>query len=204
FQASGLARRVHDSPTLKESFDKLVSKDESRATSKRTLDRRVATRWDSDKKCLSAHLHFHTEVEQLTGVSSHRLQAYRLNEAQWAIATDLVDALAIFEKATHLFSQAEVPLVIDVLPLLFNIRLSLIAMRDDSDPNLSAVIRVAAQAAIMMIHKYTVFTEECEIYYIAIVMCPDRKLDWFKARGYTAAQIKNIRTMVVKRWTEAY
>lgn len=35
-------------------------------------------------------------------------------------------------------------------------------------------------------------------------MCPDRKLQWFKDRGRTAAQIEDIRKVVVNRWSESY
>lgn len=72
-----------------------------------------------------------------------------------------------------MFSQAQVPLIVDVLPLLYDLKLSLEAIRDDPDEGLSPIFRVAAHAAIMMVDKYTVFTEECEIYYIAIGECYD-------------------------------
>jgi hypothetical protein len=35
-------------------------------------------------------------------------------------------------------------------------------------------------------------------------MCPDRKVKWFKDHGRTAAQIKEIKKMVTKRWEESY
>jgi hypothetical protein len=35
-------------------------------------------------------------------------------------------------------------------------------------------------------------------------MCPDRKLKWFKDRGHTAAQIEEIRKLVINRWVESY
>lgn len=60
-----------------------------------------------------------------------------------------------------------VPLIVDVLPLLEDLSLSLEAIRDDTA---SSVLRVAAHAAVMMTQKYSVFTSECEIYYIAIGM----------------------------------
>ena len=36
------------------------------------------------------------------------------------------------------------------------------------------------------------------------VMCPDRKLKWFKDHGRTAVQIKEIKKVVIKRWDESY
>jgi hypothetical protein len=35
-------------------------------------------------------------------------------------------------------------------------------------------------------------------------MCPDKKLKWFKDHGRTAAQIKEIKKTVIKRWDESY
>ncbi|KAF8987460.1 hypothetical protein BDQ17DRAFT_1315014 [Cyathus striatus] len=66
------------------------------------------------------------------------------------------------------------------------------------------ILKVAAKAALLMIEKYTILTSESEVYYIAIVMCPDRKLDWFKERDYHDEQIEEIKGMVVKRWTQNY
>lgn len=36
------------------------------------------------------------------------------------------------------------------------------------------------------------------------VMCPDRKLKWFKDHGRTARQIKEIEKLVVARWNKDY
>jgi hypothetical protein len=35
-------------------------------------------------------------------------------------------------------------------------------------------------------------------------MCPDRKLKWFKDHGGTAAQIRDIKKLVVNRFKESY
>lgn len=35
-------------------------------------------------------------------------------------------------------------------------------------------------------------------------MCPDRKLKWFKDHGRTAAQIREIKKLVIRRWEESY
>ncbi|KAF8984223.1 hypothetical protein BDQ17DRAFT_1260911 [Cyathus striatus] len=49
-----------------------------------------------------------------------------------------------------------------------------------------------------MIDKYTLFTTESEVYYIAIVMCPDIKLDWFKDHEYSEELITEIKELVIK------
>lgn len=80
-----------------------------------------------------------------------------------------------------LFSQAEVPLIVDALPMLFQIRDSLKAasldqpQNDDDDDDSSftsgetpAVIRIAAYAGMLLIEKYMDLTWDCEIYLIAL------------------------------------
>lgn len=36
------------------------------------------------------------------------------------------------------------------------------------------------------------------------VMCPDRKLKWFKDHGRTTTQIKDIKKLVINRFNESY
>lgn len=94
-QVSGLARRVHNGTTLKEKFDKLVEADDSLEGDKTALDHWVATRWNSDLACLDAHVHFKNVIQQLTGLASNKLQAYRLTDSQWELAEELVDVLLV-------------------------------------------------------------------------------------------------------------
>ncbi|KAF9003602.1 hypothetical protein BDQ17DRAFT_1241971, partial [Cyathus striatus] len=37
-----------------------------------------------------------------------------------------------------------------------------------------------------------------------LVMCPDRKLEWFKVHGYTTQQVQDITNIVMKRWETSY
>jgi len=52
--------------------------------------------------------------------------------------------------------------------MLESIEESMVAVWDDNDAELPNVIRVAAQAALLLIDKYSVFTSDCELYQIAI------------------------------------
>jgi hypothetical protein len=70
-----------------------------------------------------------------------------------------------------MFSQAEVPLIVDAVPMLEVIELSLAAVKEDPDKELPNVTHVAGQAALLLLNKYSVFTAECEVYQIAIGMC---------------------------------
>jgi hypothetical protein len=84
-----------------------------------------------------------------------------------------------------LFSKAEVPLIVDALPMLFHLKKSLQAVvrdqvqnieddieDDDSDISSSgetpAVIRIAAYAGVLLINKYLDLIWDCEIYVISI------------------------------------
>ena len=42
------------------------------------------------------------------------------------------------------------------------------------------------------------------IFCFILVMCPDRKLKWFKDHGRTAAQIRDIKKLVVNRFKQSY
>lgn len=69
---------------------------------------------------------------------------------------------------TNIFSQAEVPLIVEVIPTLEVLREGLIGARDDKKNDISDVIRVACQAGLLLIDKYSMFAEDCDIYIIAI------------------------------------
>ncbi|KAF9000961.1 hypothetical protein BDQ17DRAFT_1492731, partial [Cyathus striatus] len=130
----------------------------------------VATCWNSDFQCLLSCKYFQKEVEQITAISKHGLTSYQLSANQWSLLKDLIDAL---EEATDLFSQKDVPLIMNVLPIFFDIWLSLTDILMDKKNRICPILKVAAKAALLMIEKYTILTSESEVYYIAIVMCPD-------------------------------
>lgn len=203
-KTSGLARKVHDSTTLGEKFAKLVNAEPSitSSTDKRSLDRRVPTRWNSDLACFDAHIVLRIAVEQLTAPAANKLNSFRLNEAQWLLLEQVVDVLSIFEDGTLLFSQSSVPLIHEAVPLLRSIQVSLAAVRDATDlPN---VIRVAAQASLLVCNKYFSLSDDCEVYRIAIAMCPDKKLQWFRDQGWCEREITEVKEMVIRRWEESY
>jgi hypothetical protein len=90
---AGLARKVHDSTTLQEQFEKTVVYKRGEDSQKRHLDRRVPTRWNSDFACLSTHLYFKEEVQLFT--MQKNLPDYALTSAQWKLAEHLVPVLEV-------------------------------------------------------------------------------------------------------------
>lgn len=89
-----MARRVHDSPTLQEKFEKLVDAQIDHSGQQRSLIRRVPTRWNSDLACLASHIEFETPVKQLTS-SDSSLKKFALSEAQWVLAKQLTEVLEV-------------------------------------------------------------------------------------------------------------
>lgn len=107
--------------------------------------------------------------------------------------------------------------------MLDNLEKCLVAVRDQTQGRLPSSIRVAAQAALLLIDKYFSLTDECEVYAIAmgmsmclacmirtpyslsiLVMSPYKKLQWFRDKGRTSAQVEEIRRLVINRWEESY
>ncbi|EJC97720.1 uncharacterized protein FOMMEDRAFT_98270, partial [Fomitiporia mediterranea MF3/22] len=180
YKVAGLAKRVNDSGRLKSRFESLVdaaAKDPNSPITgeKHTLDRRVSTRWNSDLACLDAYFLLYPIVEQLTAVQEFKLQNFVLSDTQLHLAKELCDILLIVEGPTRLFSQANVPLIANIIPMLLVIQQALTrASEDTSQPS---VLRIAAYAGTLVCKKYYALADECEIYYIAIVMSPDKKLD---------------------------
>ncbi|KAF5345112.1 hypothetical protein D9756_011467 [Leucocoprinus leucothites] len=173
-----LARRINDSPKLREQFEDLVISHPDHGGQKRALPQCVPTRWNSDQACLRAHIDFRDKVEMITCSTADKLGHYRLTDEQWELAEDLAKALELFEEPTRQFSQKGVPLIVDVLPMLLELKLSMQAIRDsdtDDDPA-HDITCIAAQAAIL-----------------------------FKsALGFTTQHVKKIKDMVVERWKASY
>jgi hypothetical protein len=123
----------------------------------------------------------------LTGDKQNGLKDYELSKEQWALAKELEGVLEvrssealshlqqhslvkqIFDQLTELFSQAEVPLIYQVLPMLEQLEHQLEFMQDDW--NTHNVIRIAAQAALLMVGKYYALTDDNEVYRIAMGNC---------------------------------
>lgn len=76
--------------------------------------------------------------------------------------------IQLFDDATQIFSTAETPLIVNVIPTLEELREGLISARDDSENEISNVVRVACKAGLLLIDKYSTFAHDCDIYLIAI------------------------------------
>jgi len=82
FKVADLARRLHDSTTLQEKFEKLIQDDPELDGGKTSLARHVPTHWNTDLTCLDAHVYLKSPVQQLTAAAVNNLQKYRLTDRQ--------------------------------------------------------------------------------------------------------------------------
>ncbi|KAJ7107694.1 hypothetical protein C8R44DRAFT_834190 [Mycena epipterygia] len=204
--ALGLFLKVlHDSGTVADTFNSLVdaAKTAGKINSDKTaLDRRCPTRWNSDLACIDAHNILRVAVEQLTATSTLKLSAFKFTEDQWALSDEVTEVHSLFDEMTLYFSQAETPLISDRISALEDLIYSLKQVRDDEES--SNIVRVAACAAVMVAEKYFSLNEECEVYAIAIIMSPDKKLDWFRTRKWPEDDINHIKDLTIRRWEESY
>lgn len=116
--------------------------------------------------------------------------------------------------------QSHVTLIIDVLPVFLDLELRLQSMSNDA--RLLPVCRVAAHAGLLQCQKYFILFQECEAVafsngrYMHIhvlcestlttqsVCCPDRKLQWFRDRGWSDDHINKLRQDVITRFNTNY
>ncbi|KAJ7157567.1 hypothetical protein C8R43DRAFT_948954 [Mycena crocata] len=172
-KVAGLAHRVHDSgSTLGTEFPNLVTTDNSLTGERDTLVRHVPTRWNSDLACAESHQYFCNPIEVLTGQGANKLGSFKLTDAQWLLLKEIIHVLMLFDAPTKPFSKKETRVV---------------------DPAIaSPVIRIAAHVLLLVLQKDHSLTDQCEVYRLAIVMCPDKELQWYKDRGWTDEAVEEV------------
>ncbi|VDC05352.1 unnamed protein product [Peniophora sp. CBMAI 1063] len=203
-KAAGLAKKIHDSATVRERFDGFLDALCSKIDKdKRRLDRRVVTRWNSDLAVLRAYLDLLDAIQALTSTSDLSLDSYRMTTQQINLTKQVVQVLTLFEDLTLLFSKSDTPLVCEALPMLYALQTNLNKVVNKN--TLSAILRVACHAASNMCKKYLALMDNKEAYLISIVMRPDCKLDWFReVLHYSEEDIDDLRDRVCERWDAAY
>ncbi|QRV82276.1 AC transposase [Ceratobasidium sp. AG-Ba] len=200
-----LAKRVHQSPELKYKLEALVnSLTSTLQTGRRTLARYISTRWNSVCECLESHRELQACVEMLTADAANGLREFRLSDHQWNILDQMVRVLKIFQEVTLLFSQSDQPLLHEVIPVFLRMRRRLEIVREDKAQQLDPLIRVAAHSSLLVLEKYFELFKNSEVYWIALVMCPNYKLQWLCDNGWSMTDIDDIRTKIIKRFHSVY
>ncbi|KAG9080826.1 hypothetical protein FRC06_006120 [Ceratobasidium sp. 370] len=184
---SGLATRAKKSPIVQHKFEEYVASIPGLSTAPHpALACSVSTRWNTELLSTRSHVHYHPAVQKLTDDRDLSLKKYQLSGIQWGLAEQLSVELQAFERLTLLFSQTQVPLIHQVIPALLKLQDQLQATVLNPAPRLHPLFRVAAQAALKM--PATNFEDDK-------VMCPHKKLEWFRLRQYTEPEIKRIESL---------
>ncbi|KDQ17361.1 hypothetical protein BOTBODRAFT_105785, partial [Botryobasidium botryosum FD-172 SS1] len=210
-KAVGAAQHVRDVPALRAQFDLLLmaqnKTDKPIQSDAKILRPHEPTRWNCDFDCLSTHILFRPVVEKLTAGTQNDLKAYEMTKEQWDLGGGIVQVLAvisIFDLVTNLFSKKEVPLVHQTIPILEDIEKQLKRIVNQDCGPVPAVVRVAAQAAILVQNKYYHLTRECEVYQIALILCPDKKLSWFADNNQSTDEIESTQETVTRWFNNSY
>ncbi|QRV88442.1 AC transposase [Ceratobasidium sp. AG-Ba] len=202
-----LAKRVHQSPEFKYKLEALVdSLAATLHTGRRTLARYVSTRWNSVCECLESHRELRTCVEMLTADTANNLRELQLSDHQWILLDQMVRVLkaSIHNEVTLLFSQSDQPLLHEVIPVFLQMSRRLGIVRDDKAQKLDPLIRIAAHSSLLVLEKYFALFKESEVYWIALVMCPNHILQWLRDNGWPESDIQTIREMITDRFHSIY
>ncbi|CUA71178.1 Putative AC transposase [Rhizoctonia solani] len=178
---SGLANRAKNSPVVQHKFEQYVASIPGLGRSPHpSLPCSVPTRWNTELISIRGHVQKRAAVKQLTADQDLSLREYQLTDPQWELSEQLVSELRFFERLTLLFSETQVPLIHQVVPILLKLRDRLRATIKNPAPGLHPLLQVAALASLKVFDKYMRLFEDASIYWVAIVMCPHYKLEWFR------------------------
>ncbi|KAG1759931.1 hypothetical protein EDD22DRAFT_781859, partial [Suillus occidentalis] len=118
------------------------------------------------------------------------LGAYELDDVEWMLAAQLWDILMILKHTTLFFSCGTPNLVmvipvmnhIDTIPL--SISFTIFTNGIIKTKTLHPALRAALHIAKITLNRYYSLTNESETYWIAMVLHPSYKLDYFTSAGW--------------------
>ncbi|KAF6755523.1 hypothetical protein DFP72DRAFT_811323 [Ephemerocybe angulata] len=151
---------------------------------------------------LSFAVKYRPAIDQLTGEKAMKLRDYELSEDEWLIALQLANSLKIFKDATLYFSRESSPSIPSVIPAI-DIVDSFLATCT-TDPALSPALKLAFSLGKDLLNKYYSLSDMSNIYRIAMVLHPGRKLTYFKKAGWPDDWIQTARTIVEDEFKQAY
>ncbi|CAE6488191.1 unnamed protein product [Rhizoctonia solani] len=194
---AGLANRAKRSPLVQQKFEQYVAATSGSGRSQHpSLPCSVATRWNTELISIRGHVQRRAAVKLLTADRELPLKRFQLTDAQWELGEQLVVELKAFERLTQLFSETQVPLIHQVIPVLLKLRDRLYGTIGKSDQQIHPLLRVASHAALKVFDKYMRLFEDASIYWVALVMCPHYKLEWFRLRQYSESDIQRIKELL--------
>ncbi|CAE6485140.1 unnamed protein product [Rhizoctonia solani] len=148
--------------------------------------------WNTIRDSIDRYLRFQPTLHNLVAAGNTLgLDECCLDEAQQKLLEDFNICLEAFKPLVDIFSRQEIPFLHEVLAELFILRMLLDDIRNDRlGTHLTALARVAAEAALSAYNLIDKDDTLPEIYIMVIVMRPTHKLQWFENHGMNTSRIQ--------------
>ncbi|KAF5324406.1 hypothetical protein D9619_011183 [Psilocybe cf. subviscida] len=169
----------------------------------RIMPHDVAMRWNSTFDMLIFALKYRKAIDVITQEREMNLRKYELTDEEWETAGQLKRVLKIFKDATKFFSRS-MPNIANVIPSMDLIDERLTTIAADVSGKWTLAIQAAATVAKKLLNKYYSATDLSEIYRIAMILHPKRKLQYFIDAGWTEAWLVTARELVEDKFNELY
>ncbi|RXW23667.1 hypothetical protein EST38_g2184 [Candolleomyces aberdarensis] len=167
----------------------------------RMIPRDVATRWNSTYEMVSFAYKYRRTIDKLTADRDMKLRQYELTSDEWEIAHQLSNSLKIFKDATLFFSRDN-PSLPAVIPAMDTIDSHLATCAIDTA--FPAPLRAAFALGKKLLNKYYSLSDLSEVYRIAIILHPRRKLSYFKKAEWPDVWIERAQTIIEDEFVRSY
>lgn len=128
------------------------------------------------------------------------LVSLQMSDEEWSYLSVIEKLLAKFDRATKLMSMERHSTIYSYIPTLN----WLIDSVKEFARQHSGTSRHAAQGALAKLNKYKLKVDECIIPFIATILHPALKLNYFKEQGYASSEIREIKKAVSEYFTTNY
>ncbi|KAJ7260085.1 ribonuclease H-like domain-containing protein [Mycena rebaudengoi] len=192
-QAIGLSKTVQNSSLNSEAWE---AKSNKLRLTLLELVKVIETRWNLHAHCILRIIERQEVVIKMCTDRGLKLRQYTFSGEEWTFLEQLEEVLEkTFIAATEKISQAEVAFVFEVIPLIDKFTTLFGQMIDDETLHIS--IRHAANTALTVLNKYYLYTDDSEIYRIAMSV-------WFSYLGNNTRVDTNTYYFLTVRWPQIW
>lgn len=131
-----------------------------------SVRRSVETRWNTAIAMIDDILSMEDEIKRLVAVPNLDLQKYTMCSEEWTMTRSLQPLLRAFLALTLKFSQSNVPLISEVIPMMDQLTTGIDHLR--ASHKIHPMVRYAAALTQQMVNKLYSKSDESWIYRVAI------------------------------------
>ncbi|KAJ3504337.1 hypothetical protein NMY22_g17960 [Coprinellus aureogranulatus] len=200
-----LAYKIANSPALSEALRDACKRV---GIKPQRIKKDVSTRWNSTAELSQSGTYLRPALNRLTLMAEHNksggalLRCFHMDTQEWTVMEQLSPLLNVLAYATKEVSWSAVPLVHEVIPIINSITSFFNKAIDD--PALHHAVRHAALRGLHMLNKYYSHTNESIVYWIAMILHPEYKLQYFTDAGWAPEWITEACKLVTTEWTTHY